>query len=81
MPVALLTRKDFNQVKDTYKGRLNFKLSAVPTGGPEMMNLIPDEDQVLSNMSETPGLDRFNQLNADNPRFLKGLSGCIRTSM
>ena len=36
-----------------------------------MLNLIPDEDQVLSNMFETPGLDCFNQLNADNPASLK----------
>ena len=52
---SITDAEDFNRVKDTYKGRSNFKLSTVPTGGPEMLNLIPDEDQVLSNMFKTPG--------------------------
>ena len=68
---SIADAEDFNRVKDTYKGRLNFKLSTVPTGGPKMLNLIPDEDLVLSNMFETPGRDRFNQSNADNPASSK----------
>ena len=63
---SIVDAEDFNRLKSTYDGQFNFDLSAVPTGGPAMLNIIPDEDQVLSSMFETPRLDYINRSNADH---------------
>ena len=64
---SIADAEDFNRVKITYDGQFNFDLSAVPTGGPAMLNIIPNEDPVLSGMFETPRLDHINRSNADHP--------------
>ena len=64
---GIVDAEDFNRVKRTNDGKFNFDVSVVPTGGPAMLNIIPDEDPVLSSMFETPRLDHINRSNADHP--------------